>query len=40
MKKNRNLNLIFRFIFLKIKNINEKNNKFVGFKKGAKNFDK
>ena len=36
----KNLNLILSFRFLKIKNINKKNNKFDGFKNGAKNLDK
>ena len=40
IKINKNLNLILSLIFLKIKNINIKNNKFVGFKKGAKILDK
>ena len=40
IKIRKNLNFILDLILKKIKNISKKNNKFVGFKKGAKNFDK
>ena len=40
IKINKNLNLNLSLIFLKIKNISRKNNRFVGFKKGAKILDK
>jgi hypothetical protein len=39
IKIRKNLNFILDLILKKIKNISKKNNKFVGFKNGAKNFD-